>query len=114
MHVTRNGDFFRIVRITGPSHNMLSLLYGTEGLEDIEVLDDDTESTLEIEEVRKQVLAGVSEANIALDKNYRVERIQFLRSDSSPVEIYRTLAFELTKQMAEMTAYRIDEESSPQ
>ncbi len=102
MRVIRDGEFFKLVRITGPSHNMLSVRYGATGTAGVEVLDKNADEGLPIDQVKQHVLAGVAEANETLDAEYKVEEIQFLRGDSPPIEIYRELAFDLTMQMNEM------------
>ena len=45
------------------------------------------------------MLAGVDAANKSLGTRYRVQRIQFVRSDSPPAETYRNLAMKLVERV---------------
>lgn len=105
MRVIKDGDFYKLARITGPTHNMLSLRYGSSESEELatEVLDGDNEGGLAVEEVKEQVLAGVLKANQLMGTDYNVQTIQFLRGDSPPVGIYCELACHLTTEMDAMT-----------
>ena len=101
MRIIKDGDFYKLARITGPTHNMLSVRFGHSREATIEALTEKFEGGLSSEEVKKQVLEGVSKANEELKTDYQVKDIQFLRSDSPPEKIYSALAFHLTKKMHE-------------
>ena len=47
---------------------------------------------LRTDEVREQVMKGISEANAELGTSYRPSRIQFVSGDTGPADIYRMLA----------------------
>ena len=102
MQTVRDGDFFRLVRITGPTHNFLSLRYGKTDAPHVAALDPGVGNGLSDVEVKRQVLAGVSKANKELNTSYQVKEIQFLRGDSPPEEMYCELAFLITTQMNEI------------
>lgn len=94
-----DGKFYKIVKISGPQHNMLALAFGESNL-DIEVTDleessDKTLVSISQSDVKNQVLFAVEEANKELGTNYAVIKIQFVSSDSPSKSIY----VELTKQI---------------
>lgn len=105
----RDGDFFRLVRVTGPTHSLLSLRHGKTDAPHVEVLDRRVENGLSDAEVKKQVLAGVSKANKELNTSYQIKEIQLLRGDSPPEEIYYELAFQITIQMNEIESKSLGE-----
>lgn len=100
MRVSRQGNVFRIVRITGPQHNLLGLEFGKNSLvPEIEVLPavDHRHSKYspDVESIRQHVLEGVREANEEAKMNVSVIRMQIVEDDSGPPEVYRHLAKEL-------------------
>ena len=103
MQFVREGGLFKVVRVTGPTHNYLGLAFRDQ--EDAEVEIDVMDirpgepTRLKADEVKAEVLAGVDAANRSLGTSYRVRRIQFVRSDSPPVEIYRHLAVKLVERV---------------
>jgi hypothetical protein len=104
MHFTRVGNLFRVVRITGPSHNLLAieLQERRESSDDavIEALPGKRRSThLSATEVRESVLEGVAEANNEFGTGYCVRRIQFDPTDSPPAEVYRFLARSIVERL---------------
>ena len=108
MQIVKDGEFYKLARITGPTHNILSLRYGDESVDPIvEVLDPNKKGRLVAESVKDQVLLGVSEANRFLGTDYQVHVIQFSQSDSGPSEIYRELARRLTERMNEMSKSQV-------
>lgn len=101
MQFVRDGEFFKVARVTGPTHNFLALRFGEADSPNVVILDAEATILLSEENVRKQVLAGVSRANAELGTRYRVAEMQFLRGDTKPEEIYQELAMALTKRMHE-------------
>lgn len=103
MQFVRDGDLFKVVSITGPTRNYLGITFGGQeetGI-DIDVMDirPDEPGYLEADDVEAEVLAGVEAANKLLGTSYRVQRIQFVRSDSPPAETYRNLAMKLVERV---------------
>jgi len=100
-----NDGIYRAVRITGPTHNLLGLAFLTPqekggDVVSVEPLTRANEpARLHAEDVREKVLEGVREANAHLQANYRPSRIQFVLSDSGPVEIYRMLARRIVERL---------------
>jgi len=92
-----DGEIYKVVRITGPTHNFLGLAFmqpKTNGIVSVEPITMNAGEIVRLraDEVREQVMEGIKEANAELGANYHPRRIQFVPSDSTPVEIYRMLA----------------------
>ena len=104
MQFIRDGEVFKVVKISGPTHNFLGLAFGgQDGTPiDVDVMDikPDEPKRLEASEVEAEVCHGIAAANEAFGTAYRVNRIQFVPSDSPPVEIYRELAMKLIERLA--------------
>lgn len=106
MQFNFNNGIYRVVRITGPTHNFLGLAFWTpqekEGdavsVEPLTIKPNEP-VRLDAEDVREEVLEGVREANAQLRANYRPSRIQFVPSDSRPAEIYRMLARRIVERL---------------
>lgn len=105
MRFTKDGDLIKAVRITGPCHNLLALSFS-----DVEmgpgILVEELESPsgepprLRAEDVQREVCEGVQEANAELYTRYKLARLQFVPSDSPPVEVYRLLAKRIVERLA--------------
>ncbi len=102
MQYIYDGEFYKIVKITGPKHNMLSLSFG-EKQASIEVsdLDKSANETLSISacSVENQVRIGIKEINNELNTNYNVLKIQFISSDSPSDSIYIELTKKIVKRL---------------
>jgi hypothetical protein len=94
----RNG-VHRVVRMTGPGHNLLGLRLTLQpGAVPTEVVDLEAGRApprLQPGEVEAAVLRGLQRANEAFSTAYRAERIEYVGSDSPPVRVYEDLAFAL-------------------
>jgi len=104
MQFNFDGELYKVVRITGPTHNYLGLAFmppGTSGIVRVEpiTLKPDEPVRLRPDEVREKVLEGISEANSELGTSYRPSRIQFVIGDSRPAEIYRMRARRIIERM---------------
>jgi hypothetical protein len=99
-----DGEIYKVVRITGPTHNFLGLAFmqagvnGTVRVEPI-VLKPGEPVRLRADEVRDKVMEGISEGNAELGTSYRASRIQFVPGDTGPVDIYRMLARRIVQRM---------------
>jgi hypothetical protein len=96
MQFIKRGDCLTVVRITGPSHNILGLELRSDSTHSSITVASLKESTrpnsLSPEDVKKNVLLGVAEANHQLGTAYFVKRIEFIPDDSPPAKIYYALA----------------------
>ncbi len=104
MQFVREGDLFKVISVTGPTHNYLGLMFGGQDGADIDVdvmdIKPNEPKNLNAGEVEQQVRDGVDAANLALGTRYQVQRIQFVPSDSPPVEVYKDLAMRLVEHVA--------------
>jgi hypothetical protein len=100
MQFHSDGLIFKVVRITGPTHNFLGLAFENEsrGIE-LLTLNSSEVVRLHVDDVQKAVMEGVEQANNELGTNYRPSRIQFVVSDSPPAEIYRMLAYRIVHRL---------------
>jgi hypothetical protein len=101
MKYTKVGDFYRVSRVTGPSHNLLGLhLAHAEPAEVVvERLREPEASPLMNEAQLKQaVIEGVNQANASLGTHYYVVAIQYIPSDTPNIETYSFLARSLVEQ----------------
>jgi hypothetical protein len=93
MQFSRSGAVVRVVRITGPSHNLLGLeLAGQTGDVEVEEMEVPGTRHLHASDVRQNVQMGVADANDELNTQYAIRRIQFVPSDTGPAGVYRELA----------------------
>ena len=93
MQFSRNGHAVQVVRITGPAHNLLRLELGTApGALGVRVLDGTGPTLLGADQVAREVLNGVADANAALGTSVGVRGITYVASDSPPTSVYRDLA----------------------
>lgn len=100
-----DGEFHRLSRVTGPTHNFLALVLADaawSGAPSVEPLDvgDRGSPRLDAGEVARAVCEGVAEANREFGCDYAARRIQFVPSDSPPTTVYRHLAREIVRRVA--------------
>lgn len=104
MQFVQEGDLFKVIHVTGPTHNYLGLMFGGQDGSDIDIdvmdIKPNEPKTLKADDVERQVREGVEAANVAMGTRYRVQRIQFVPSDSPPADIYRELAMKLVEHLA--------------
>lgn len=91
-----DGRFHRVVRVTGPTHNLLALELGDDPaaepvVEELPVSPGERRR-LDPGEVLRCVQRGVAEANAVHGTAFGVRTIQYLPSDSPPAEVYREIA----------------------
>lgn len=104
MHFSTDGRFHKVVRITGPRHNLLAIEFaelGSAPVPRIEVLRPAARPTLQGEDVLKQVLAGVADANSRWSTRHAVRTVGFVPDDTPPATIYRDLAASIVDRLAE-------------
>lgn len=103
MQYIYDGELYKIVKISGPKHNMLALCFN-ESAEVIEIIDiekscGNSAEKISLLSVKNQVLSGVAEANKELGTNYKVARIQFVSSDTPSDSIYIELSKQIIKRL---------------
>lgn len=103
MQYIYNGEIYKIVRVTGPSHNLLGISFGdiadlSLNVEDLSVKTEGKEGIL-ASNVQKQVISGINEINNELGTNFIAKKIQFMSSDTPSSTIYKELSKELVKRI---------------
>ena len=93
MQFSKQEDLIRVVRISGPAHNLLGLQFGDHAqAPELEELSAPGRHNLQAADVAREVMAGVDEAAGELGLTLRLQRIQFVASDTGPASVYRDLA----------------------
>lgn len=92
MQFNRTGRFHRILRVTGPTHNLLGLEFvaGAESgvVEMVDLASWSGPPTLAAEEVRRAVQEGIQAAHQVLGSTVQARAIEFDATDSPPIRIY--------------------------
>lgn len=108
MQFIQDGELYKVVKITGPTHNLLGLAFGgqqnDEVVVDILSLEDEAsrqQQTLDSAEIEAQVFEGVNTANAEFGTQYCVKRIQYVSTDSPPAETYKELAASLVQRLVQ-------------
>lgn len=104
MQFSRDGEWYQVIRITGPSHNLLALKLGEPGASELiqDRLSVSNEApTIDGDDVQAQVLEGVAEANAQLGTSYEVAAVRFVTTDTPSASIYRSLAKVIVEQVAQ-------------
>jgi hypothetical protein len=110
MYFRKHGEWNRVVRITGPSHNLLGIVF-VDGRAPSDVIVESLPTSQKVqqqllaEEVQKHVLAGVAEGNAESGAHYAVAKIQFVPTDSPPASVYRMLARSMVQRLAKGEAF---------
>jgi hypothetical protein len=109
MQFVNNAPIYKLVRITGPKHNLLVLQFSEVEIERsvrVEALDAAQKCTNPIgaQEVLDSTLRAIEDVEIESGKRYFLEAIQYVASDSHPAEVY----YEMTKEIIQ----RIESQSS--
>ena len=100
MQFAYDGTFHKVARITGPTHNMLSLrLIDGLGSSAPSVVNIGNQGSLNGGAVASAVLAGVAEANRRFDAHYSVAVLRYCEDDTPPESIYQLLAFSIVERL---------------
>jgi hypothetical protein len=86
-----DGEFYTVIKITGPTHNILKVKFSNIN-NTVKVINlDNNISNISKSEVERQVVLGLSEINRELGSNYKINTLQFVSSDSKSDTIYKDL-----------------------
>jgi hypothetical protein len=103
MNVIKTGNIYKATRITGPQHNFLGLVLSETDVPSIviERLCIET-SKAEVETLAEQQLIdavqrGVTEANETFGTHFRVERLQYVPTDTPHPAVYQALAKQIVE-----------------
>ena len=106
MHYSRDSEWRELVRITGPSHNLLGLDLAADksGLPPaIQVLPGEASPRLNSLVVLRQAAKGVALANIKFGTEFRIAKLRYVSDDTPSEDVYRILAYEIVKRAAQET-----------
>ena len=102
MQFIHDNDLYKIVRITGSTHNLLiirlSEIKCSTQITKLQVKQGDIER-LDEQDVLTHVLTGLEEVNQKLGKNYFLSEVQYVPSDTEPTSVYSFLIMELIKRI---------------
>lgn len=102
MQFIRIDNFWAASSITGPSHNLLQLRFGSGDqsmpiCECLPAIGDCEHSPLDESELIAQILEGVLQANQKLGCNHTVTHIRYIANDTKPETIYGYLALKIVE-----------------
>jgi hypothetical protein len=98
MKVTKDGNVYKVARITGPKHNFLGLtLSGAEvpslTVERLQVDDGGIHAgTLDEQQLVAAVRGGVTEANQKFGAHFYIAKLQYVATDTPDPSVYSLLA----------------------
>lgn len=102
MQFIKDNDFYKVARITGPTHNFLAIRMSERKcvtqVTPLPIKQGEVER-LDGKKVLAQVLNGLDEVNHELGKEYYVSEVQFVPSDTEPSSVYGFMVCELIKQI---------------
>ena len=109
MQFVRDGEFYKVARITGPTHNFLGLSLERarpDHLPDVEALDMAAGSgRLDAARVVEAAQRGVAAANEALGSEFLLVKVMFVSDDSPPEDVYESLAEAIIRELVHGTAF---------
>jgi hypothetical protein len=99
-----NAPLYKVIRITGPKHNMLGIQFSESPMTSppiVEALNAEPHASVKLAagDVVEQVTQGVRLAEQEFGREYHVEKIQFVTTDTPPASVYKDLAIELIRRM---------------
>ena len=104
MHIHRDGNLLKAVRISGSTHNLLcaEIILGGEFNTNIECLPVQFGAIIALDSnvVLQEVQMGLQDASEYLGYRVTAKKVQFLPSDSPPASVYRCMAEALAMHFA--------------
>src|SRR5262245_42041904 len=105
MNVLRDGSFYQISRITGPTHNLLRIKFAATSpvsplIEALPSVGECKHEALDEGEILREVLAGVAQAKAHFRTDFAVARVQWIIDDTPPETVYNYLARKLVEHLA--------------
>ncbi|HEY4082290.1 MAG TPA: hypothetical protein VGM81_16485 [Burkholderiaceae bacterium] len=108
MQFIENAPFYKLVRITGPQHNLLVLKLASSAVDvAVERLDADRAcpNPIEAEAVLEQVVRAMQDYESEGGNRRFFELVQYLAGDSRPVETYYMMTREILKRLDSAAAH---------
>ncbi len=103
MHFTQLGEFLAASRITGPKHNLLAIRLGGSGdplvCDRVPAMGGCKHTPLDEDQLIKNVLDGVAEANQQLGTTYAVSHIRYVENDTPPEVVYAFMAMRIVERL---------------
>lgn len=104
MQFINDAPVYKLVRITGPKHNLLVLQFSdaaVEGSVRLEALDvaKKCSDPIEAQEVLDNVSRAIEDFEAESGKRYFLEAIQYMAGDSRPTEVYYEMAREIIRRI---------------
>ena len=103
MQFTRQDDFYRVSRVTGPTHNFLSvaLTIGAEVTPQAEALPGHCHAhrALDPLAILSHAQEGLALANQQFGTDYRLSHAQYCVGDSPPEAVYGVLVFKIIEHL---------------
>ena len=104
MQFINEAPVYKLVRVTGPTHNLLVLRFSPAPLESpilVQALDaaQPCVNPMEEAEVLENVKRGIEESTGKFGKQYFLEAIQYLAGDSRPAEVYCEMTKEIIRRI---------------
>lgn len=100
MQFVKDGDVYKVARMTGSQDNILGVSFSEQETA-VEVVEWDIKKGAKVKsssaQVVDQVLSGLKLVNDDLGKRYHLSKIYFLPSDSASNSVYEFLIQELIK-----------------
>jgi hypothetical protein len=104
MQFVKDNEWYKVIRVTGPSHNLLGIVFAEGGFQAdlrVEALPTNAgiPAQLSEQDVRRYVEAGVADANQEFQAHYSISKIQFIPTDTPPASVYRMLARRIVERL---------------
>lgn len=102
MIFVREGDIYKVARLTSAQDNLLGIGFAATNVP-VQVVeweyDHESPRLTSSAEVLQQVMKGLNEINGQLGQNYRLSKIYFLPTESAANLVYKFLTMELIKRV---------------
>jgi hypothetical protein len=96
MHVTKVGNVYKVVRITGPQHNFLGLAFSEDAVPSLTVerlqVGEEVARALDEPQLLAAVQRGIAEANAQFGTHFCAATVQYVVTDTPDMAVYTLLA----------------------
>jgi hypothetical protein len=118
MQYIQSGEYLGVVRITGPTHNLLQVrlqraVQGTPVCERLPPVGPAVRKALSESAIMASVLAGVALANERRGSGYAVTHIRYMPDDSGPESMYCELACGIVEHLVSGGAFQPSSQVGP-
>ncbi|MGW8338438.1 hypothetical protein ACWGY7_00055 [Xanthomonas axonopodis pv. khayae] len=102
MQFIKDGDIYKVARITGVQDNILGVIF-TNKLSEVEIvalkIDESKKIMAKPDDVLRQLFEGLAEICAELGKVYYLAKVFYLPNESSENSVYKILIRELVKKV---------------